>query len=371
MHGFTLIGLCGTYFTARRSSRIIWDRIINPHYLSSAVSDIAILLILGTVVLISVFYLSNVSLSETGLYTIFIDPMHSAQAREESFKLIDNLPLRYSYSFLRSTFAPLLAVLLYISFVQNVKRLRIIKAGIAIIVLVCLFVSISLPGARGPIAVVILTIILALFLRKGMPIRPLHIILAIIVVLSMPILFSILREGREISFSLFFRYLVGGIFNRVFVMPMQTGLWHVHYAQTQNFFGIAGIPKLASLFGVEPINVPNVIYLNYFSISLLSGFANTSYVFSYYSYFGIVSFIFSLIGLWFLDLAVIVYRILSDKFLLPCVASILVASISFVSADYTVVILTNGFGILLVSVLILDRLCRYRLSTVSNSVFRK
>lgn len=360
-HCFPLIGLVISYLTTRKSALIIWDRITDPHYQLFRSSNRAIFLLLGYIVVVTIWYLSYVPLSKTGLFSILFDPMHSAQAREESLKLLYNVPLKYAYSFLGSIFAPLLAIMLALFLVYNVKQKRIIRVTIDIIVLVCIFVIASLTGARGPVAKVILSIILAFYLNQRMPIRPFYIILAAVAVLFLPVVFSILREGQEFSLLHFVQYLTGGIFRRVFVAPMFTGLWHTHYAQTSGFFGIGGIPKLAVIFGVAPFSAANIIYLNYTSYSLQSGLANTCYVLSYYSYFGLISFVFSLLGLWFLDFAVLIYRQLSNRVLLPCVASVSVASISFISSDYTTVLLTHGFGLLLIIALVLDYICRFRI----------
>ena len=237
--------------------------------------------------------------------------------------------------------------------------------GAATIALICLLLSVSLTGARGPVVIIILTIFIALFLKKGVPIRPLAIVLAAIVILSLPTMVTIFREGLELNISLFFQYLISATMERIFVGPMISGLYYVHYAQTVGFFGIAGIPKLAVLFGVAPVNAPNITAV-YYGPSLLSGHNNACYVLTYYSYFGTIFLVFSLIGLWLLDFAVLVYSRLNDSWLLPCIASVSVASISFVSADYSVSLLTGGFGVLLIGSLIFDRICRIRMSGVAT-----
>ncbi len=371
-HGFPLIGFLVSFFCGHGAARVVWRRIVNPQPVSAR-SRRKIIFILGScIAVIAAYYLSQVPLSRTGLVTILTDPTNSYLTREESLKLIDNAFSRYSYRFLVSVFAPLIAVLLVNQWGWSLKRKHLIESLAITIAIVGILFVVSLTGARSPPAMIVLTILLALFFRKGVPIKPIYIILAAVATLIFPTLFTILREGRELSLSNFWSYLiVDGMFQRVFISPMNTGLWHTHYAQTTGLVGLGGIPKLAVLFGVQPIPVSNLIYLQYGvqyggGRAIASGTAGTAYVFAYYSYFGVVSFVFSLIGLWLLDLSLWVYRRLSDTLLLPCVAAVSVTSINFLSGDYTTVLLTHGFGVLLIVALLLNRLCCITVRTNSR-----
>lgn len=362
VHGFPLIGLYVSLLIGRRDARIVWHRITNPQSISSRASNRAMCILIGCVVFVTIFYLSFVPFSKSGLFAMFSDPVSSGQAREDSLKLIDNTILKYSYSFMISAFAPLLAVLLARRFVQSVRQQQFIRSLTAVVALVGVLFVVSLTGARGHAANIIMTILFAWFLNKGLRMNPLRVTFAILAIVTLPTILTILREGKELSILLFWHYLTDGdgVFGRVFITPMEVGLWHVHYAQTIGYLGIAGVPRLASLFDVQPVNAPNFIGLIYGQSPLESINANVSYVFSYYSYFGLFSFIFSLVGLWLLDFAVLVYRRLDGSLLLPCVASVSIAGISFVSADYTTVLLTHGFGVLLILAQILNNICSWR-----------
>jgi hypothetical protein len=149
---------------------------------------------------------------------------------------------------------------------------------------------------------------------------------------------------------------------------METGLWHVHYAQTHGLFGIQAIPRLAALVNIPPLNVPNFIAINYATDVLESASANTAYVYAYYSYFGMGSFIFSLISLWLLDLTLIVYRRISDLLLLAVVASISVTTMAFASTEYTIALITNGFLLLLFVSWIVDRFSHFYISRPYKSI---
>lgn len=361
VHGFPLIGLFISFFIMRRNSKIVWYRITDTYYGISGSINRAVIILLAYATVVVFWYLSYIPIWKTGLFTIFLNPQFSAQAREESLKLVTNIPLRYAYSFLISTFAHLLAAIIALLIAQSLKQRRIAMSFINAFILINIFILVSFSGARSPAAVIILLIFFLFYLKSGAPLKLSYILFSGLAVLSLPVLLSILREGKEFNIFIYFQYLSESIFKRVFVLPMLTGLYHAHYAQTVEFFGIAGIPKLAYIFGITPVNPANIIYLQYSSWALPSGLANTCYVLSYYSYFGLISFIFSLFGLWLLDLSLLLYRRLSDKLLLPCIASVSIASISFVFSDYTTVLLTQGFGLLLILSWALDNVCRIQI----------
>jgi len=360
LHGFPIIGLTISFVTWQKDAKLVFARITKKNERFSLKIDNKIILVLFIVVtIITISYLQYVPLQETGLWTILTDPKNSAQARENSLKLLENLFIKYSYSFMSSAFAPLLAVLIFAK-VRKVRRSLTIQSASRIllyyVLLLALFLSVSFTGARTPAAYIILILFFSMMLERGIPLNPVHILAAFVLVLSIPALLSILREGREANVFLAWQYLTTAITRRLFYVPMLTGLWHTHLAQTQGFIGIAGIPKLASFLGVEPVNLANVVGLEYAKSTIQSVSSNTCYVFSYYSYFGLWSFPISIAGLALLDVAIPVYKKLSDRILLPCVASIAIASSRFTSSDYTTVLATHGFIIILVTSLCLDYL---------------
>lgn len=362
---FPLLGLIGSFFIFHKKAQTIYFRISSKSTSSLLIENGIVYILVAVFLVITVYYFFHVPFSKTGLYAVFFNPSEAAHAREASLKLIENPLLRYSYSFLKNAFAPILAVILTFFILQKYRE-KIFQTSMALVMLIFVFFVASLTGARSPAAALILTIAWAFYLLKGMPFRPVYLLIIFLLVLTPPVLISLLREGQNINISIFLNYLKGGIFYRVFIMPMQVGLYHVYHAQANGFFGIAAVPKLAAVFGIQPINVANFIYVKYlrFSFTLPSGLANTSYVFSYYSYFGILSVIFSIFGLWALDLSVLIFKkIKNDLILLSCIASIFVVSIAFISVDYTIALLTNGFLIILFGSWFLDRINELILNT--------
>jgi len=341
----------------------IYSRISGETIQSLDVKPRTLIFLFVLIVVIVSIYLSFVPLSSTGIYAILLEPLQSTSARESSLKLLDNAILRYSFSLLKSALAPLLSVLAIVIFIKYIKKRKILRSLLPLVIFLLTLIAVMLPGARLPGGILILTILLAIFILYHMPIRPVYMFLSFLLILGLPVLITIFREGQELNPLVFFDYLKGGILERTFVVPMKTGLWHVHYGQELGFVGAAGVPKLAGLLGVDPINLSNIIYLKYSPYYLYSGFSNTSFVFAYYTCFGIGSLIFSLLGLWALDLAILVFdKIRNNAILLAAIASMATSSIAFASTMYTTVLITNGFLFILIIGFILDRISDFSLN---------
>jgi hypothetical protein len=364
---FPFFGLAVSFFILHKPFRRVSERIMESNIWSLDLQSRSVWILFFSILAIVLIYLSVVPLSRTGIYAIFRDPLSSYEAREQSLKLLNNPFLKYGFSFLKSSLAPMLSVFSMIMFFQGFRARRIDHMVIAGGIFSFAMVSVMLPGARMPGGILILTIILAIFIIFKMPIRPGYIFLSFFLVMGLPVVMTIFREGRELNIFLFFEYLQGGVFKRIFVVPMETGLWHVHYAQVNGFLGVAGVPKLASFLGVMPVPIGNLIYLLYSPYSLVSGVSNTCFVFAYYSFFGILSIVFSWIGLWCLDLAVLVFaRIRNRAILLASVAAIGTSSYWFVSTMFTTALITSGFIVILIVSYFLDRFSKFTITTTSQ-----
>jgi hypothetical protein len=354
IHGYILIGLLVCPFTLDLKANKIWGRIAGFHKEEPLASPGAMVLLGAIIIGITLAYLSQVPLSQTGLYTIFFRPEVSVIAREKSLKLLGNMPLVYAYSLMVSCAAPLLAVMLFWALRKAIKRWQIFSILFYIILLVGLAVSIGLPGARISIVNMILVMVIAYLFHRGLPLRLGKFLFLIGTILLLPAILTILREGKEISLETLFAYL-GYIGHRAFVVPMDVGSWYIHYTQVEGGFGVAGIPKLAALLGRRAVNVPNFIGLKYEGGAYTSVTSPAGYLFAYYSYFGMISLVISLAGVFLLDIAVFFYERLSDRLLLPCIAAIGLSTLSFISSDYTTAWLTHGFGVILVLSWCIDR----------------
>lgn len=347
-HGFPLIGLFGSLLFQRDTASFLFKRIENYDFKQ----DKSVIKMLWFITaLITVAYLAEVPLRSTGLYAIITDPISSAQAREDSLKLIDNIFVRYSYMFLMSVVAPLLAIMIYYQ-ASYQKKFRNTMSAVIQIIFILILVSFS--GARSAAANIILAIVIAYFLKNKFKFNAYKILIGTFIVLLIPTILSILREGKETNIELIVQYMMTSIFERMVFIPMATGLDHVHYAQTNGLIYAAGIPKLANLLGIKVINLANVIYLTYSSFSLESGIANTSFVFSYYAMFGIAILPILLLLLWSLDLCLPLLKKMKAQVLLPTIACSILISKSFTASDFTTALITHGFLLLFIIALFLD-----------------
>jgi hypothetical protein len=354
-------------FTFGQTAAIVWQRITDSSLLEKCKSTKTIVFITAFVVGIVVFYLSYVPFTSTGLYAIFMEPSLAGEARERSLKLLDNRTLQYAYSLMVSSVAPLLAVMLSLGVIRELSKNNFFKLSVYVFLFLFLVIAVSMTGARISAVNLFIVIIMAFFFHKGLPFKPLKFFLLLFFLLLIPAVYSIMREGKAISVGILPEYL-GYLIRRTFVTPMDVGSWFVHYSQTNGTFGVSAIPKVSAILGIDAINAPNLIGLTYTNTVVKSTTAGAGYLFAYYSYFGIGSIILSSLGLWFLDVALLVYNRLSNVMILPCVAAVSLSVLSFISSDYTVVWITHGFGIILLLSWLLDHFIVTHQYVLDNSM---
>ncbi len=358
-HGFPLLGLAVSLLMGRRAARALWTRVTDRRPVELPARNKALALLATCFVLFIVIYLIRVPFRSTGLYKIVFahtTPDAAAAARDLSVKFLDNVFLRYGHNIMMAVFAPLLAVLVLQMLALHRQKRKWLWTSFDLACLAAVLLASSISGARSYSAGIIMVVLFAALLRRGFPVKPHHLIVALVLTLTFPTLLSLLREGQHITPEKFFAYLRGSTLERVVIIPMKTGLYHVHYAQEYGYFGIQAIPRLAAMMNVEPLNVPSFVTKVYFGDPQATAWANASYVYAYYSYFGLIAFIPCLIGLWLLDLSLLVYRRLSDALLIPCAASIAIGVNIFSSVEYTVGLFTFGILLLLPVSWAVDRL---------------
>ena len=356
--GFPLIGLAGSLLIWRRGARVIWGRIFQPSPAGLARKNRALALLTVFFVVFIVLYLSRVPLHTTGLYKIVFShttAADAASARDMSVKFLDNAFLRYGHNIMMAVFAPLMAVLTLQILLIHGQRRKWLWALLYLAGLVAILLVASISGARSYSASIIMVVVFVVLLRRGFPIKPLQLILITLLIVAFPTLLSILREGRSVTAKLFIDYLRGSTLERIVITPMKTGLHHVQYAQQHGYFGIQAIPRLATALGVKPLHAPNFMGKFMAGWPLNTVTANTAYVYAYYSYFGLIAFLPCLIGLWLLDMSLLIYRRLSDALLIPCVACVSIGVNIFSSVEYTVGLFTFGILFLLLVSWAVDR----------------
>jgi hypothetical protein len=148
------------------------------------------------------------------------------------------------------------------------------------------------------------------------------------------------------------------VLNRAVVVPLEVGVWYVHYGQTHEPMGIGAVPRIARALGTEIIDGPNVIGRTYGPLyyghevpPTIS--AGAGFIFSYFAYFGKWSIPVNLMLVWLTDIVILFYRFINKVLLLPTVAAMTLANLKFLESDYSAVWLTHGFGVILLLSLIL------------------
>ncbi len=355
-HVFPLAALAITSITFHGPARAVWERVTAPEYLWRAVGPRALMLLAVIMAALVLYYLSRVPLRATGLYAILTDPVNAALAREQSLKLLGDRSAAYAYLIMAQGVAPLLtsmATLVLLRALRVRRTSRVIGAGIG---LLALLVLASLSGARVFAVNLLLVAAVTILILKGMPLRPLWLSVGAVLILAPAALLSLAREGRAANASLVGEYLFRRIGQRVFVVPVQTGSWYLHYSQTVGPIGVRGVPKLAAALGEPALDVPNTIGLRYETNPLATVSTVTGYVFSYFSYFGYFSIPISLFCVFLVDAVVLLYMRLPDAVLLPAIAAATRSTLSFIDTDFTTVLVSQG---LLVS-LALAFLCTWQ-----------
>ena len=350
-HLFPLAALLFGTFWLRGSAAVVFRRAVSTCSKRHNTNGTILLLSLLSAAVV-VYYLSEVPWGNTGLYAILFEPDSAVQAREDSLKLLESALVRYSFAFFSSVLAPILAILLA-SKLWHPKRMRSPGTLVASLLGIgLLLVGVSLYGARGPSAFLLLAIFYALYLQKKFPFRPIRIIRITLIILTIPALLSLLHTRHQINAPDVTDSYVN-MLDRVFGRNIDSHVWTVDFTQRYGFFGVGGIPKLAKLFGREPIDTFNVVGRAYRPNNPTIS-ANSSFVFGYYACFGIIAFIPCLILTWLLDLVLLLYRKVRPSLIVPCLGASAVAASKFTFTYYTTALASGGFLLIVALSLLLS-----------------
>lgn len=367
IHGFVLIGLAVSLLSWRGHALEIFSRVTKAgaNFIHGAMPYVIALLALSTIA--TVIHIHAVPLSEAGLVVAVIDPDLASEAREESFKLVDSALVRYGFSLLTSTFAPITAVLLFGLITAAFREHRVFQAVLWLGTLTALIVIVSLTGARMFAVLIFFAILTAAVLRRGFSINPFWASIGAAVIITPPVILTLLRQGLLTDLALFPEYYWDLIGHRVFGSPLETGLWYMHFEQIFGPLGISGIPRLAELFGVPIVNVPNQIGLMYTSTPILSVSANAGFLFAFYAYFGMIALPICLAALWSLDFAFLLLARLDAQLLLPTLAAMAAAGLSFLQSDFTVTLVSHGYALIPIVAFVLVWLRRTLMTSGGSS----
>ncbi|MBV6417028.1 MAG: hypothetical protein CMLOHMNK_01661 [Steroidobacteraceae bacterium] len=347
LQGLVLVPLVVANMRKDMQCKRIWQRIAIGELAALDLDWRHVALLVTTVGMVLAWYLLEVPFKSTGLYAVFTNPVGAALAREESFKLLESAALRYAFAIFALTVAPVLLVLILaaIARVKNGPRpWKYPTLLLGAISVAFLTIAVSLSGARSFAVTLWLCAIAAMWFSRGLAaLSMLRLLVAVGVLLVLPVTLTLAREGHLADLGSFAEYFWNFIEYRIVTGPGEVGTWYVHYAQTEGLFGIAAIPKAAALLGYQPIDAPNLIGRMYYGGTLASVNANAGFGFTYFSYFGMPGWLLSIAGVFALDSVLAVYLKLDGALLLACVSACSVAALGFTYADYTTVLLTNGF----------------------------
>jgi hypothetical protein len=298
------------------------------------------ILLLGfAAIVILAAYLMTVPAMSTGLAAILTDPASAQVAREKSLKLLDSTSLRYAYSLHCCLVVPFLVSLLWIAKSRGwaVQLFRWV-------LILGLFVSVMLTGARGPAGVLLVVLGVTCVLRKGVFRGGGLLAGTVFGALAIVLLLSAARAGQldDLTFEQV-SALIPRIASRACVAPFLTGMWTNLYSHENGLLGISNIRPLALLMGVQHVNLPNLVALAYSPHAIPSSSANTCFLFDLQASFGLIGgWIVALVLLGALDFLLYAFRPLQGGVLVAALAVFLTANLSLISSAFSVSLLTHG-----------------------------
>ncbi len=158
---------------------------------------------------------------------------------------------------------------------------------------------------------------------------------------------------------------INGLFYRVIANPVQVASWHYLYVADYGPPGFLGL-SIAKVFSNNYISVPaNVCEIYYSGDKTSACTAPTSYIFTYPAYLGVSGLVIACLATIIFDIVISLLVKHSVKPFSDLTIGIMaVASVNFIVADYTTVIISHGAG---AAIVILMLICFYiRLKNKKN-----
>lgn len=335
-------------WTFRASALKLWDKVQvtvkQKEYLEKKF-QLLVIPFFGICITILGIYLMYVPLTQTGLYKNFsnVDPLEAIIARENSMKLLSQQWLKYLFVFFDKFLGGVTASMLTLLILFKASKKKYLTILIYILMICIIVIGAMLPGARvsGALIFFLCFATVAFYNIKKIKIFK-YLLLSMLIIMPAVVtqMFKYNKIGPEEFWFAFEEILI----RRALFIPMEVGIYWLDYVEDYGYWGIAGIPKIAAIVGVESVNVPNYLANHYWGGNLVtSGFMNGSFVFGYFSYFGYWSFPILLAAILILDFWVIAYRMVSKPLLIPTIVTLNGACINLISSDYLTLYLTYGF----------------------------
>ncbi len=418
VHAPVLAALSFAALGPTASLHAAWARLPGAMFSSLSVrSSMSILGALGAIGLaMTAIYLAHIPYECTGLYALTQDLANIATFREISLKGLSDTLSRYSVSLLASAVVPLFCMMCAINARGALRRRAwgLVAFSVALFVVALPFALLT--GAKGSLVNLTLQVALLFIWQAQLPfslralvsatLLPLIPALTLMMAIGAaeprpaaesqaqlqhcradivtvkgfdPVLSVASRDmpglppsgTPDLPVSNIFASNARAMAARVLEAPLMAGGWYVHHEQTQGPVGIAGVQRLARLTGIEPTNisasVARIYSPVYFGHEILpSATVNVGFTFNYYAYFGLLGVLVCIGFMLLLDASILLYRYFSDFLLAPYLATVTLALLRLLQADFTVVVISHGLG-LSVLLLLAAQWCLDRFAPKSSS----
>jgi hypothetical protein len=341
LHGFGFLATLVAITTWRRTARCLNRRMQHPSTETYGIPWLPITVLGSLLLVITACYLHNLGWRNTGLYAILSGSENTAEVREESLKLISSDLLRYGWFYATCSISYLLGYILARAAVGAALRRRYLLALMLMAAYGGILLMVMLPGARAPAAMVVLTTVFAYYTATGFKMSPAKLALWVAAALLAPSLISLLREDQPLTLSNVAIYYFD-ILDRVAGRSVEDNIWLVSYVQHNGVFGSSGIPALARLLHIEPVNIYNVVGLYFRPDGIQSISANSAFPTVNYACFGAGALWLSLLLTFAMDGLLWLQTGLPRRWLVPSCGICAMISINFAMTLYTTVFITHG-----------------------------
>jgi len=292
-------------------------------------------------------YLREVPLEHTAIWAIVGGESNADQVRESTFKGLSSWGLLYIFTLAEKVAAPIVVALGGAAFLTGLRASRMTYMGGAFLLVLIAVLPLAVYGARGPITQTLMVgafLISYVFVMRGGKRVLLFACLSPLIVLVPAILMTMLKNN-ELGFQGAYFHGIN-IFERLVVRGNYDNVWHLQYVEKYGIHGVAAIPKLAILLGVQPIDILNLVgrefVPTYTKAYMPSVSASGSYSIINYAIFGWWGHVLSILIIPALDLLLFLYRKMEGCLILPLMSAMLVPISSLSFSMVTTVLLSKG-----------------------------
>lgn len=292
-------------------------------------------------------YLREVPFEHTAIWAIIGGESNADQVRESTFKGLNSWGLLYVFTLAEKVVAPIVVALGAASLLAGLRAGRKTYTWGALLLVLMAVLPLAVYGARGPITQALMVgaylVFYVLVIRGGKRVL-LFACLSPLIVLVPAILMTMLKNN-ELGFDGAYFHGVN-IFERLVIRGNYDNVWHLQYVEKYGIHGVAAIPKLATLLGVQPVDILNLVGREfspaYSKIYIPSVSASASYSIINYAILGWWGHVLSLLMIPALDLLLFLYRKMEGRLILPLISAMLVPISSLSFSMVTTVLLSKG-----------------------------